>query len=136
MSSVGSWMPGGSCVAQACGIDSARPPASSRHEGGTTVQLYGQEAEMAATARLEFRLPDESKARMERAAEIARVPLSDFVRTAAEERTEQVLREHDATITVPAAFFDDLLAALDAPAQADENLAAAFQRSRDLVTRR
>ena len=91
---------------------------------------------MAATARLEFRLPDESKARMERAAEIARVPLSDFVRTAAEDRTEQVLREHDATITVPAAFFDDLLAALDAPAQADENLAAAFQRSRDLVTRR
>ena len=91
---------------------------------------------MTATARLEFRLPDESKARMERAAEIARVPLSEFVRTAAEDRTEQILREHDATITVPAAFFDDLLAALDAPAQANENLATAFQRSGDLVTRR
>lgn len=91
---------------------------------------------MASTARLEFRLADESKARMERAAEIARVPLSDFVRAAAEERTDQILREHDATITVPAAFFDDLLAALDAPSVANENLAAAFKRSRRLVARR
>lgn len=90
---------------------------------------------MAATARLEFRLPDESKARMERAAEIARVPLSDFVRTAAEERTEQILREHDATVTVPAAFFDELLAALDEPAKANKSLAKAFRRSRDVVTR-
>lgn len=91
---------------------------------------------MASTARLEFRLPDESKARMERAAEIAQVPLSDFVRTAAEERTEQVLREHDSTVTVPAAFFDELLTALDAPAQADERLVAAFRRGRGLVARR
>ncbi len=91
---------------------------------------------MAATARLEFRLPDESKARMERAAELAHVPLSDFVRTAAEDRTEQVLREHDATVTVPAAYFDELLAALDVPAHANENLAEAFRRGRGLVTRR
>lgn len=91
---------------------------------------------MAASARLEFRLPDESKARMERAAEIARVPLSDFVRTAAEERTEAILREHDAAVTVPAAYFDDLLAALDAPAKVNKNLANAFRRSRELVTRR
>lgn len=91
---------------------------------------------MAATARLEFRLPDDSKARMERAAEIARVPLSDFVRTAAEERTERILREHDATIMVSATFFDDLLAALDAPVEVNENLAAAFRRRRDVVTRR
>lgn len=91
---------------------------------------------MASSARLEFRLPDESKARMERAAEIARVPLSDFVRTAAEERTEQILREHDATIIVPAAFFDELLEALDAPPVATAHLTEAFQRSRGLVTRR
>ena len=90
---------------------------------------------VASTARLEFRLPDESKARMERAAEIARVPLSDFVRTAAEERTEQILREHEATVTVPAAFFDQLLEALDAVPVANENLTAAFGRSRGLVTR-
>jgi uncharacterized protein (DUF1778 family) len=100
--------------------------------------LYGQKevAEVASTARLEFRLPDESKARMERAAGIARVPLSDFVRTAAEERTEQILREHDATITVPAAFFDELLDALDAAPIANETLTAAFKRSRGIVTRR
>jgi uncharacterized protein (DUF1778 family) len=91
---------------------------------------------VAATARLEFRLADESKARMERAAEIVKVPLSDFVRSAAEERTEQILRDHDATLTVPATFFDDLLAALDAPAQANEHLAEAFRRHRDLITRR
>lgn len=90
---------------------------------------------MASTARLEFRLADESKARMERAAEIAQVPLSDFVRTAAEERTDQILREHEATVTVPATFFDELLEALDAAPIANENLAAAFQRSRGLVTR-
>ena len=91
---------------------------------------------MAATARLEFRLPDESKARLERAAELAHVPLSDFVRGAAEARADQVLRDHEATITVPAEFFDDLLAALDAPAQANTNLTKAFRRSRDIVTRR
>ena len=91
---------------------------------------------VAASARLEFRLPDESKARMERAAEIARVPLSDFVRTAAEERTEQILREHEATITVPAAFFDELLEALDAPPVANARLTAAFKRSSGLVSRR
>ena len=90
---------------------------------------------MTATARLEFRLPDESKARMERAAKVAGVPLSDFVRSAAEARTDQVLREHDGAITVPSAFFDELLAALEAPAQVNEHLAQAFRRSRDLVTR-
>lgn len=90
---------------------------------------------MSANARLEFRLPEESKAQMERAAEIARVPLSDFVRSAAEDRAERVLREHDATVTVPGAFFDDLLDALDAPAKANKNLARAFGRSRDRKAR-
>lgn len=90
---------------------------------------------MAATARLEFRLPDDSKARMERAAEISRVPLSDFVRTAAEERADEILREHDAALTVPAAFFDELLAELDQPAEPNPALKAAFRRHREVVTR-
>lgn len=89
---------------------------------------------MTATARVEFQLADESKARMERAAEISRLPLSAIIRSAAEERTDQILREHDATITVPAAIFDDLLAALDAPGRT-RSLPKAFQRSRDLVRR-
>jgi len=70
---------------------------------------------MAATARLEVRLEPDSKARLERAAELTHVPVSDFVRSAVEDRAEQVLRDHDAQTTVPADFFDDLLAALDAP---------------------
>ena len=91
---------------------------------------------MVSAARLEFRLAGESKARMERAAEIAQVPLSDFVRTAAEERADQILREHEATITVPAEFFDELLEALAAPPVANENLATAFERGRGRVARR
>lgn len=90
---------------------------------------------MAATARLEVRLQPDSKARLERAAELAHVPVSDFVRSAAEERAEQILREHDTQTTVPAAFFEDLLAALDAPAQSNDALARAAQRARRLVTR-
>ncbi len=90
---------------------------------------------MAATARLEVRLQPDSKARLERAAELAHVPVSDFVRSAAEERAEQVLREHDAQSIVPAGFFDDLLAALDAPAQANDALARAAERARRVVSR-
>jgi uncharacterized protein (DUF1778 family) len=89
---------------------------------------------MAATARLEVRVRPEAKARLERAAALAQVPLSDFVRSAAEDRAEQVLREHDTQTTVPAEFFDDLLSALDSPAQPDTALSRAAQRARDLVT--
>lgn len=55
---------------------------------------------------------------------------------AAEERTDQILREHDSTVTVPAMFFDELLEALDAAPVANENLPAAFKGSRGLVSRR
>lgn len=90
---------------------------------------------MTATARLEVRLEPDSKARLERAAELAHVPVSDFVRSAAEERAEQVLHEHDAQTTVSASFFDDLLAALDAPSQANDRLARAAERARRVVSR-
>ncbi len=90
---------------------------------------------MAASARLEVRLQPESKARLARAAELVHVPVSDFVRSAAEERAEQVLREHHMQTTVSAAFFEDLLAALDAPAQSNDALARAGERARHLVAR-
>ena len=83
---------------------------------------------MAATTRLDVRLQPASKDRLERAAELTNVPVSDFVRSAVEERVEQVLRDHDVQTTVPADFFDDLLAALDAPAEANAALARAAQR--------
>jgi uncharacterized protein (DUF1778 family) len=90
---------------------------------------------MAATARLEVRVRPDSKARLERAAELAQVPLSDFVRTAAEDRAEEVLREHETTTRVPAEFFDDLWAALSLPANPNPVLARAARRVDKLVTR-
>jgi uncharacterized protein (DUF1778 family) len=88
---------------------------------------------MAATARLEVRVRPDTKARLERAAALAKVPVSDFVRSAAEDRAEQILLEHESQTTVPAEFFDDLLAALDAPAQPNAALTRAALRARGLV---
>src|SRR5665213_419357 len=90
---------------------------------------------MTATARLEVRVRPDSKARLEYAAELANVPLSDFVRDAAEDRADRVLQEHESRTRVPAAFFDDLLAALDAPAQPNIALKDAATLARDVVKR-
>lgn len=88
---------------------------------------------MAATARLEVRVRPDRKALLERAADLSHVKVSDFVRSAAEERAEQVVREHEATTRVPPEFFDDLLTALDAPVRPSNALAAAARRARKLV---
>lgn len=88
---------------------------------------------MAATARLEVRLRPDTKARLERAAALAQVPVSDFVRSAAEDRAGQLLAEYDTQTPVPAAFYDELLAALDAPAQPNPALSRAADRARDLT---
>lgn len=87
------------------------------------------------TARLEVRIRPESKARIEHAAALLDAPVSDFVRDAVEERAEQVMAEHKAQTRVPAAFFDDLLAALDVPTEASGALARAARRAHDAVTR-
>lgn len=89
----------------------------------------------SATSRLEFRVSPENKALIERAAELTGEQPTAFARTAAEERAERVLREHEATTAVPSQFFDDLLAALEAPAQPNPALAEAFSGMRDRVTR-
>ena len=78
---------------------------------------------LAAAKRLEFLLPDESKEKMERTAKIECATPSDCVATTADERDETILRE----ATVPASFFDDLVAALEAPTQANKNLAKVVQ---------
>ncbi len=90
---------------------------------------------MAATARLEVRLQADAKARLERAAELEQVPVSDFVRSAAQERAEQVLLMHETQTMVPAAFFEELLAALDSPEQSNDALIRAAARARRLVIR-
>ncbi|MDR1512251.1 MAG: DUF1778 domain-containing protein [Propionibacteriaceae bacterium] len=91
---------------------------------------------MATTEdRLEFRLPAPRKARLRRAAELVGEPLSVFVREAAEDRADQVLRVHDATIVVPDEHFDELLAALDEPPKAAPALVAAFTGLDQIVSR-
>ena len=49
---------------------------------------------MAQSARLEFRVRPETKEQIEDAAKLAGLAVSDFVRAAAEERADQVLRDH------------------------------------------
>lgn len=88
---------------------------------------------MAATARLEVRVRPDIKARLERAAALAQVPVSDFVRSAAEDRAEHVLAEHDTQTLIPAEFYDELLAALDTPASPNPALSRAARRGRDLA---
>jgi uncharacterized protein (DUF1778 family) len=87
---------------------------------------------VGAVARFEFRLRAEVKERIERAAALVHQTVSDFARTAAEDRADDVLREHSLTTAVPADFFDDLLAALDEPARPNEALRAAARRAREL----
>jgi uncharacterized protein (DUF1778 family) len=89
---------------------------------------------MAATARLEVRVRPEAKAKIALAADLVNLPVSDFVRSAAEDRAEEVLREHESQTRVPAAFFDSLLAALDEPARPSPALRRASRRTRDVVT--
>lgn len=88
-----------------------------------------------ATARLEFRVSPQEKSKIERAAELSGEPVSTFARTAAEEKADRILREYEASTTVPAEFFGDLIAAFDAPAQANTGLRNAARRLRATVTR-
>jgi uncharacterized protein (DUF1778 family) len=89
----------------------------------------------SASARLEFRLRPDLKSRIERAAELVHEPVGEFARTAAEEKAERIIREHEATTTVPVEFFDALLDALDAPPRANAALARAAERARETVSR-
>lgn len=89
----------------------------------------------AASARLEFRVRPDNKSRIERAAELVHEPVSEFARGAAEEKADRIIREYEATTTVPAAFFDDLLDALDAAPRPSVALSRAAKRARDTVTR-
>lgn len=91
--------------------------------------------DVSATARLEVRVRPEVKARIEHPAELAQVPVSDFVLSAAEERANLVLAEHQTQTPVAAEFFDALLDALDTEPRPDFVLAAAAARARSLLQR-
>ena len=87
-----------------------------------------------AVDRLEVRLQHELKIRIQRAADLLDVPLSDFVRSAAGSEADRVLLEHTATV-VPAEFFDRLMAALDAPPDPSPALARAAGRLPEITQR-
>lgn len=90
---------------------------------------------MSATARLEVRVRPESKARIQRAAKLEGQEVSDFVRGTVEARAERVIAEHDTMTVVPPEFYDELMAALDAPNEPSLALQRAAALARDIVKR-
>ncbi|HEU0132506.1 MAG TPA: DUF1778 domain-containing protein [Mycobacteriales bacterium] len=84
-----------------------------------------------AATRLEFRIRPDVKRKIEAAAGLLHETASDFARSAAEARADEVLRAHQGTTVVPAEFFDALLAELDAPDAVNEPLARAAARLRE-----
>lgn len=88
---------------------------------------------MAATQRVEFRIDPAARSRIEAAANLVSQPVSEFVRSAAEERADEVLTSHRETRLSPA-FFDELIAALDAPYVPNEPTQRAARRAREMFT--
>jgi uncharacterized protein (DUF1778 family) len=86
-----------------------------------------------ASARFEFRLRPDAKSRIERAAELLHESVSDFARSAVEQRAEEVLRQHGLITVVPTEYFDRLLAALDEPPTIDPVLHRAAQRRQKMI---
>jgi uncharacterized protein (DUF1778 family) len=78
--------------------------------------------------RFEFRIPEAAKSRIQRAAELEHVSLSEFIRTAAEGRADEVLRTHSVML-LPSDVFDAVYSALDGPVEAIPALARAAQRA-------
>jgi uncharacterized protein (DUF1778 family) len=83
----------------------------------------------AVTGRIEVRVSPALKARIEYAARLDDTSVSNFILTAAEERAEDVVRQHHSHTLVPADFFNSLLEALDEPAEANEALVRAVRKS-------
>ena len=79
------------------------------------------------TERIEARLSPDERARIERAASTEGVSVSTFLVGTAVDRADQIISQATSTI-VPAAYFDELLGALDDPSPAPR-LAKAAERS-------
>ncbi|MHB1445645.1 MAG: type II toxin-antitoxin system TacA family antitoxin [Acidimicrobiales bacterium] len=76
---------------------------------------------MSKTARIEIRAEPGQEDQIRRAAGLVNQSISAFVVTAAVERADEVMATWSTT-TVPTEFFDQLMAALDEPAPANEAL--------------
>ncbi len=83
----------------------------------------------AKTDRVEARLSPDQRRRIEQAAEFAGESMSSFIVSAAVERADELITAHTATV-VPSDYFDQLLAALDEPAEPSPRLTAAAKRAR------
>lgn len=84
---------------------------------------------MSASARIEVRVSPAVKARIEYAARLDDTSVSSFILDAAKERAEDVVRQHQSHTVVPAEFFDNLIAALDQPDEANDALVKAVRTS-------
>lgn len=87
------------------------------------------------SARLESQVGPDRMSLIERATALMHVPVSEFARSAAEEKAVRIIREYEATTTVPAKFFDEMLAALDAPASPNAALTQVAERASTVVAR-
>jgi uncharacterized protein (DUF1778 family) len=79
------------------------------------------------TGRLEARVSPEERARIEQASSSSGLSVSAFMVSAAVQRADQIIAE-STTTTVPADYYDKLLAALD-EAEAAPRLTRAAQRA-------
>jgi uncharacterized protein (DUF1778 family) len=86
----------------------------------------------AAAERLGFRVARNVKERLEDAARLLGMPLTEFVLGAAQDRAEEVL---EAKTVVPPDYFARLIDALDAPAESNESLRRAARRAPSVVER-
>lgn len=87
---------------------------------------------MSKTARIEVRTDPDREALLKRAASLTNQTLTSFILDAAERRAEQVVAEANTTV-VPAAFFDELLDALDQPPEPNSPMRKAARRLGRLV---
>ena len=90
---------------------------------------------MPKTARIEVRTDPEHEALLKQAANLTNQTLTGFILEAAERRAEQVVAEANTTV-VPFAFFDQLLEALDQPAEPNLATRKSAQKLGSLVSRR
>ena len=82
-----------------------------------------------ASNRLELRIQSQLKQRIEQAASLTGQSASDFVRSAAQQRADQVLRQHNPATVVPADFFEQMSASLEGGSPALARAAAAVAQT-------
>jgi uncharacterized protein (DUF1778 family) len=87
---------------------------------------------VAQTARFEFRVRPEDKARIEAAAAITHESASDFARAAAVERANAILQRQEVTM-VPPDFFDALMDSLEQPVVRNRRLSEAARRAQEVL---